>query len=221
MANDNLEERVKLLEKEIERLQAINEIQNLVGKYAVVHTSTSMKRSLEVFALKQPDVSVEIAMWGVFIGPERVKEMYTGMSEGEPKPGAMFEHQFTTPIIQVAEDGQTARGLWFSPGHETTPGEDGELVANWCWGKYAADFIKEDGEWKIWHFHFYDTFMVPYDKSWLEKPQPAPGVLAGPPGLTPDRESTARGTYWPDHVREPIPGYPEPYETWQADFGLP
>ena len=46
MTSDNLEERVELLEKEIERLKAINEIQNLVGKYAVVHTSTSMKRSL-------------------------------------------------------------------------------------------------------------------------------------------------------------------------------
>ncbi len=215
MAKESLEERVKLLEKEIERLQAVNEIQNLVGRYAVLHTPKSMKKTIELFALKQPDVSVEIAMWGVYIGPEQVKSTYREMEEGKPMPGAMFEHQFTTPMIEVAADGKTAKGLWFSPGHET-PLEDGKPVAKWIWGKYGADFIKEDGEWKIWHWHFYDTFMVPYDKSWVETPQPGLDVIASPPGLKPDKPPTYRSSYFPDREREPRPFYPEPYETWDG-----
>ena len=215
MAKASLEERIKLLEKEIERLQAVNEIQNLVGRYAVLHTPKSMKKTLELFALKQPDVSVEIAMWGVYIGPEQVKKVYREMGEGKPMPGAMFEHQFTTPMIEVAADGKTAKGLWFSPGHET-PLEDGKPVAKWCWGKYGADFIKEDGEWKIWHWHFYDTFMIPYDRSWVETPQPGLDVIARPPGLKPDKPPTYRSSYLPDHEREPRPFYPEPYETWDG-----
>lgn len=223
MATESLEQKVEKLEKAVEilqheneRLQAINEIMNLVGRYAVVHTPSSMARSIDLFALKQPDVSVEIAMWGVFIGPEQIKKVYSGMSEATPMPGTMFEHQFTTPMIQVAKDGQTAKGLWFSPGHETRPTQDGKLEANWCWGKYSADFIKEDGEWKIWHFHFYDTFMCPYYKSWVDKPQPGPDVIQEHPARKYDKPPTSRSTYFKDQVRSPIPEYPEPYETWDG-----
>jgi hypothetical protein len=211
-----MEERMQALEKEVERLKAVHEIQNLVGRYATVHTPATMNQSIEVFAMKQPDVSVEIAMWGVFIGAEQIKRMYSTMTESAPVPGTMFEHHLATPIIQVAEDGKTAKGLWFSPGHETTPDASGKLVANWCWGKFGADFIKEDGKWKIWHYHWYDTFMVPYEKSWLDTPQPGLDELRTPEGLKPDKLPTSRSTYYPTDIRKPIPDYPEPYKTWDG-----
>ena len=212
----NLEKTIDDLKHEMERLQAVHEIQNLVAKYANLHTPTTMHRSIEVFAMKQPDVSVEIAMWGKFIGPDQVRRVYNSLIEGQPVPGTMFEHQLTTPVIQVAKDGKTAKGLWFSPGHETTRDDKGNLVAHWCWGKFGADFIKEDGEWKIWHYHWYDTFMVDYHKSWIEDPQPGPDAILTPPGLKPDLPPTSRSTYFPDQVRRPIPEYPEPYETWDG-----
>ena len=225
MAKENMEERIKKLEKEleqykslareVERLKAIHEIQNLVGKYEVVHTPKTMSLTPELFALKQPDVSVEIAMWGVFIGAESIKKMYSHMEESGARPGMMFEHQLTTPIIEVADDLQTAKGLWFSPGHET-PFVDGKLQARWCWGKFGADFIKEEGKWKIWHYHWYDTFMVPFDKSWVDTPQPARGVIEEHPGFKPDKPPTSRSTYYPDEIRRPIPWYPEPYKTWDG-----
>jgi len=219
---DKLQDQVNAMQKEfksmkheIERLQAYVEIQNLVAKYEVVHTPSSMSRSVDLFALKQPDVSVEIAMWGKMTGPDKVKKMFTGMSEGKPKPGGMFEHNLTTPVIQVAADGKTAKGLWFSPGHETTRDEKGNLIANWCWGKFGADFIKEDGKWKIWHYHWYDTFFSPYYKSWVDFPQPGLDVILTPKGMTAE-PPTCRSSYFPDQVRKPIPDYPEPYETWDG-----
>ena len=75
MVTGNLEERLALLEKETERLKAVHEIQNLVGKYQVLHTPKTIHRSWELFALKQPDVSVEIAVWGVFMGAESIKKL--------------------------------------------------------------------------------------------------------------------------------------------------
>ncbi len=210
MTRKNLEERVKFLEKQIERLQAINEIENLVGKYEVLHTPKTFGDTAALFALKQPDVCVEIADWGVYEGPEQVKILYE-MVHNEPLVGTMFEHQLTTPMIQVAEDGQTAKGVWFSPGHETQI-VDGKLQAYWCYGKYAADFIKEDGKWKIWHWHWYDTFKCPYEKSWV-----AVGPGAPPPDIAEhpaNKPTTYRSSYFPTGVREPIPVCPEPYETW-------
>lgn len=218
MPEESLEERIKKLEKQADRFNSYIEIQNLVGKYEVLHTPKTVKTSPEeLFALKQPDVSVEIAMWGVFIGAQQIRDMYNKMDEGGAQPGMMFEHHLTTPIIQIAEDGQTAKGLWFSPGHETNFMGGDKLQANWCWGKFGADFIREDGKWKIWHYHWYDTFMVPYEKSWLNTPQPPLDFMQElPHGLAPDKPSTSRSTYFPDKVRGPVPEYPEPYKTWDG-----
>jgi hypothetical protein len=237
---DNVQEQLKVMGKEInnlkhevERLQAVHEIQNLASKYCHIHLPTTMQKSYELFALKQPDVSVEIAMWGKYIGADKVRRMYGGPGDEERKPpmpegeerklnlGGFAEHQLTTPIIQVAADGKTAKGIWFSPGHETYAGETnpepgGELVAHWCWGKWGADFIKEDGQWKIWHYHWYDTFMCPYNKSWVETPQPPLGITMEQPGQKPDSPPTSRSTYFPDQVRPAIPACPEPYETWDG-----
>jgi hypothetical protein len=95
MANNDLEERVKLLEKEVERLKAINEIQILVGRYAVLHTPKTFKQTPELFALKQPDVSVEVAARGIYVGSAQIKTFYEKLHD-EPLVGTMFEHQFTT-----------------------------------------------------------------------------------------------------------------------------
>jgi len=210
---DNLQEQLKAMQKRIDRLEAYVEIQNLVGHYMSIHTPATERQSPQLFALKQPDVSVEIAMWGKFIGADQVRKMYHEADEGKPMPGAMFEHDLCTPVIQVAADGQTAKGLWFSPGHETTPDEKGNLIGNWCWGKFGADFIKEDGKWKIWHYHWYDTFMTPYDKCWTDTRQPAIGELRHSDS---DLPPTSRSTYFKDQVRHPVPEWPEPYETWDG-----
>jgi hypothetical protein len=213
---ENLQRVVEKLQHEQERLQAVHEIQNVAAKYY------NTKNKPEVFALKQPDVSVEIAMWGKFIGPEKVKQLFAAEGGHTPPPGMLIEHQLTTPYIQVAADGQTAKGVWCSPGIETYPGETdheegGKLTAHWCWAKYAADFIKEDGEWKVWHYHFYDTFMCPYHKSWVETPQPPLDVVwEHRGGLQPDSPPTYRSSYFPDRVREMRPAVPEPYETWDG-----
>jgi len=227
---ESVQEQLKVMEKEIrnlkhevERLQAVHEIQNIASKYCHIHLPTTMRQSPELFALKQPDVSVEIAMWGKYIGADKVKKMYGGHGDEErkPRPGGFAEHQLTTPVIQVAADGKTAKGIWFSPGHETYEGEaapepGGKLTAHWCFGKFGADFIKEDGQWKIWHYHFYDTFMCPYNKSWVETPQPPLDFVMEQPGSKPDSLPTSRSSYFPDQVRPAIPPYPEPFETWDG-----
>lgn len=46
----------------------------------------------------------------------------------------------------------------------------GSFEGEWAWSKYGADFIKEDGEWKMWHMHLYPIFKSDYDKSWVYSP---------------------------------------------------
>ncbi|MBR1780627.1 MAG: nuclear transport factor 2 family protein, partial [Oscillospiraceae bacterium] len=54
------------------------------------------------------------------------------------------------PLIEVAGDGKTAKGLWSCQGAHNEVGTAGP-VANWTWGYFAADFIREDDGWRIWH----------------------------------------------------------------------
>jgi hypothetical protein len=60
----------------------------------------------------------------------------------------LVEHTLTILVVEIAEDGLTAKGVWISPGHETFPVGD-KLKDYWSWGRYAVDFRKEDGKWKI------------------------------------------------------------------------
>ncbi|MFC1901536.1 nuclear transport factor 2 family protein [Chloroflexota bacterium] len=206
MAYDSLEEKV-------ERLEAIIEIQNLVGKYQIVHIpGPTLLKTLELFALKTPGVSAEISNWGYFEGADQVRALYEKGHGDTTKehPGMMFEHDMTTPIIEVAKDGKTSMGIWFSPGLATMPDSSGKLLAQWRWGKYAAAFAKEDGKWKIWKWHWYGTFFADYYKSWVDyQPTQRPPIKELNPKTT-----LYHNEYSPTGIREPIPPAPEPYETW-------
>jgi hypothetical protein len=76
--------------------------------------------------------------------------------------GLMIKHTPPTVVIEIAEDGQRAKVVWVSPGHETFPVAKGPPKAHWSWGQYAVDFRKEDGKWKIWHLHVRTTFRTPF-----------------------------------------------------------
>jgi hypothetical protein len=64
-------------------------------------------------------------------------------------------HTQETPVIEVAGDGKTAKMLCYSIGLSIrgTVDENGNesKSSSWMWEKYGVDFVKENGEWKIWH----------------------------------------------------------------------
>jgi hypothetical protein len=85
------------------------------------------------------------------------------------KAGTLKMHMLTTALIQVAGDGQTAKGIWYSPGFLTEIGADGKPKSAWDFQRYGVDFIKEDGKWKIWHMVAYTDFVTHPSVSWTDK----------------------------------------------------
>lgn len=65
--------------------------------------------------------------------------------------GTCSFHPFVTPLIEIARDGVTAKGIWESYGQETVIDGSGFPKAFWLCEKVGVDFVKEDGEWRIWH----------------------------------------------------------------------
>ena len=211
MAAESLEEKIVRLEKEIERIDAYRQVQNVMGKYMNRHIDgRKIATTPELFALKTPGVSAEIADWGYFEGPDQVKALYEKGHGDTTKehPGVMYEHDMTTPIIEVARDCKTAKAVWFSPGNATGY-INGKLTAQWRWGKYHAAFIKEDGKWKIWKWHWYGTFFADFYKSWVDYQPTGRGLIKE---LNP-KLPLYHNEYSPTGIREPIPPAPEPYES--------
>lgn len=84
--------------------------------------------------------------------------------------GSLNVNSLSTPVIEVAEDRQTAKGLWYCMDHVvdyTATGRHGTL----CWGRLGVDFIREDGQWKIWHMVFVPDFNARPGTDWT-KPLP-------------------------------------------------
>jgi hypothetical protein len=205
-----------------------------MGRYVYYHEVHREKEFPELFyAQKTPGVSGEVANMGCYTDDSLIKQLKADAPPGmDDRTGGMIQHTLTTPVIEIAGDGKTAKGIWISPGHETGPNRrTGTLQGQWAWCKYGCDFVKEDGRWRLWHYHVYATFITPYDTDWVNTPQsgtqpagppeggeppPGPGPMGDMP--QPNVPTTYHNPYSKDYVAEMVPAPPLPYETFDDTF---
>ncbi len=81
--------------------------------------------------------------------------------------GMFWYHMLMTPMIVVADDGQTARGAFQSFG--TVTGPMGEMSSQWTCESYGFDCAKmSTGEWRIWHLRTFVYFYCETDDGWTD-----------------------------------------------------
>lgn len=241
MAAKTIEERMKAMEavikkqgKQIQVMEDTREIANMMGRYIYKHEVHKDAEFLKTIFANRDDISWEVANFGVFYGRQGVKrtlDAHSGLAKREGdrqdgqeigQAGGMIMHTLSTPVIEIAGDGKTAKGVWISPGHET--GRDPatkKLRGQWCWTKYGCDFIKEDGKWKLWHYHVYRVFRTPYDMDWTGEYEPKQEASRGArtPGMVkPDFPTTFDNPYTQKYVAQMVPAAPEPYKSWEDTF---
>ena len=229
MAAKTLKEVIQIVEaqqKEIQQLKDVHEISNLMGRYIYLH---EVNRDAEfpdtIYAQKTPGVSAEVAHGGTYLGLDGLRRMFAPMPgmESGPMKGGLFTHPLTTPVIEVAGDGKTAKGVWISPGYETgvNDHETKKPMACFVYTKYGVDFVKEDGVWKVWHYHVYRMFMTPWNVPFTEEwEKNVREKLMGKFGAErkPDAPTSYDHPYSVDTARELVPAPPEPYETFDETF---
>jgi len=172
----------------------------------------------------------------------QLSEMFPDVEFTEVNLGAGHEwamHTNTTPIIEVAGDGKTAKGMWYSPGMglmAQLKGGDADVGGVFFWEKYAGDFVKENGQWKIWHLQMAYDFTPPLPEIWRE-PLQIKGESDQKPAEKaegPMKEAGERmGQEMPPGFRKPAYSYPlwspkrpgliyprlpEPYYTFSETF---
>ena len=211
------------------------EVQNIMGKYTL-HFCVMREYELMKYWSARADISLAVND-GYFTGQEAVaswydcrraeietasrlikarfpKELGDKTEEECMGVGQIAYRPIDTPVIEVADDLKTAKGLWVVRGsyNRVTPAGP---VSYWDWSYLAADFIEEDGQWKIWHMILFTDIACPLGQNW------GSAKMYEHEGVTPP-EPTEPGelykSFGEDYVFEINPEMPEPYDTFANTF---
>ena len=240
------------------------EIQNLMSWHVMYHCYGLHREEMEEIWVNEPENRATASFGqnqGFYVGYDAIWEAYveghdtswlstaksycenngidiSGMTDEEiiekyGGVGQLLLHVTTTAIIEVAEDGQTAKCFWYSPGMIAETGQS----ANTIWEAYGVDFVKENGQWKMWHLHMFTDFMGSFyltlggNSGGAMGGGGAPGgaqqAWQGEGGAQVAASSTNEYLYSPqytefsaDRLREDMEIFlPTAYESWSFDDG--
>lgn len=252
-----MEARIQALEAQVKMGRAAQdraEVANLFGRFQYLHSMILDDQIMDdkFYAQHQPDVRKEDPN-GYLEGLENIAKYHSGRPRHK---GKLIVHPLTNPVIEVAGDGQTAKGVWITTGLESgvftgelpdylkflepslLPADENGLRkwVLWVWQRYAVDFIKEDGVWRIWHLHGYDVMAANFYEDWISYSVNGPkremlgGQMVRPDGLHhPDacgdaqqhrvgEENHKHKSYSIDQPVYDKPRLPEPYYTFSDTF---
>jgi hypothetical protein len=238
----HLHERVAEAERRAARAEDRGAVENLFSTYMYLHNAFRDEEIIDLWVSRgTPGIHAQYSNLGVY----NTWESVTAYHRDRPAPaGKLIFHYTTTPAIEVAEDGETAKGVWIMTGLEsglTAPEEatnvpdfffepdevDGKRVwAHWVWCKYGVDFLKQDGRWKIWHFRCFEIARAPFSENWIKFASRDVAAFDkdlmyfgedGRPKFMPPPDAPATDfadRYQPDLSQKLQPVPPAPYETY-------
>jgi len=241
-----------------ERALAVIEVQNTFSKHCYYHACSRHVDELSDIWVKEDGHYGPTAKWtskmGIIEGMDQIRKFYGDhltehlknllastsriMPEIKNIPenlgvGFGYEMNFlTTPIIEIAGDGKTAKGIWYSPGvnivGSVRDGGKTGMKGEWRMTKYAVDFAKEDGKWKIWHIKIFLDNPPP---SWIyENGKPVSMTAEAVRETEEGHPSSAikdisirvnedpYKPYSPTQAQKLEPRLPEPYYTFSETF---
>lgn len=237
-----VEEKLDLAEKLTQQAKDYREIYNAISGQMYYLQVQKHAEILDLFWSKRDDISFgpaqgKAAVYDFFVRETDEKKQqklkWVNAKHGVPicdenlGVGDLETRLAANPYIVIAEDGQTAKGVWFSPAVKAEVDETGELHGIYQQERIGVDFIKEEGQWKIWHYRVYPDFTVglpdyTFDDSRYE------GRTFEADG-SPNEEHTNFKEEDPNrpmpYCAKSIPVFkpplPEPYQTWTPDGDLP
>ena len=162
--------------KRVGRVKDYYELENLESAYGYYLDKNLFNNLADLFAT---DGSMELAQRGVYRGRERVRafllHVFTRDGKEGPVEGRLGNHLQLQPVIDVSEDGTTAK-IRIRMSQQMSLGGRASLGG----AVYENEAVKENGIWKFKVDHTYNTFSASYQGGW------AKGAGRGMPGPSPD-----------------------------------
>ncbi len=208
----------------IQRVWDVEEVKKLCAKRCYYIANDWRERELSELWVTGAEAQKTASFgrnWGYYVGMDAIREYYVdghrARMDALPGQGRLFHHPASTGLVYEAYDGRTARGLWYCISQETLPVSETEADARWYMEKLAIDFLKEDGQWKIWHVVVATDLQSEAGANYMEQKVDLPDrenaayVEFGTPTL-PMRTHNERYN-WLDNYPAP----PVPYATFDED----
>lgn len=231
-------------EELLDRLEWRREIRNVMGR---ISHDYAVKQEAEVFERywsKKEDVSLLLNRGG-YSGADAVRGYYAalgeeialssrliqakfpdalgGRTEEEIRGVGMITYlPFESQVIEIADDGQTAKGIWNIRGSYCKLTAGGP-VAYWIFGWAAVDFVMEDGAWKVWHMQMLFNVDHQCGVGFCEEEkvfETVPGFEEIDSFRMPEPNVRDKGfeAFYPDRPKAASPRCPEPYAAFEETF---
>lgn len=228
-----------------QRAEDRGQVENLFNRYMYLHNAFEDEQIIPLW-VKEGTEGIRARYTNA--GQYTTWKSVTDYHRGRPHPeGKLILHATTTPVIEVAADGRTAKGVWMMAGTESgltdpkvaeafpdmySPQEvlGKKVWAHWVWCKYAIDFLKQDGEWKFWKFRCYELARAPFEENWVSFGLKNQGAFDldlmyfgddGKPVFMPPADEPVPSTnhpYSPQTVQKLEPAPPVPHATFTDTY---
>lgn len=200
-----IEAEISRLSAEVDRLEGARAVRKLQRAFGYYVDRGLWDEAADLFA---DDGTLEFGMDGVYVGRARIREYL--MRQGGGKPGLSYgqlnEHLQLQPVVDVSDDGRSAKGRWRDLAMLGHFGKD----AAWGDGVYENDYVNEGGVWKIRSMHLYVTFVAPLAGGWSRlQPAGADWRTETAKAFPPDRPPTSSYRPFPEPHVAPF-HYPNP-----------
>lgn len=232
-------------EELLTRFEDRREIQNLMGILSGYYLIKKEGDNFKDLWSAREDVSLGLNN-GYYVGQTAVSEYYKvlgdmvvfksgliaqglprekteHLTEAERKGMGLIDYRsLDTSVLEIAEDRQTAKGIWYCRGSYADVTTKGP-VSYWLWQYYAVDFILEDNTWKIWHMLQVSDADTPCGRKWsapaVDYPELEAFATAEDIQLPlPTVQCVVRECYSPLRKWTPSPRLPEEYDTFANTF---
>ena len=236
------------ISERIHRADAAVECEKLMSKHVYYHAGGVHREEIEEFWVKREDCTWahnfgQMGSRSNFIAcyadnqEKNNREIYEQVLAVYPEIGnapdyrAISEeamHYTASPIIEVAEDGQSAKAYFYTPGCIfSTLNPQREREGTWIWERYGADFEYEDGEWKFLNLKVCCDAAGPMDvEDWHKKsfipsiPDDENGDGENDKGAAPTHPGPLHFTLTETQLPQHRPFMPVPYKTFSETYNL-
>ena len=200
----------------IRRVTDIEEIKKVANKRVYYMINEWREQELQDLWVTDPAYQATASFGkntGYYVGMDNIRSYYVTKHAADlgDGVGTMNAHPISTGLVELAGDGKTAKGLWYSIGQDTYPNGDGTA-------KVAIDFVKEGDAWKIWHIVEANDIVSEAGTAYGDGPvyldyetDPVAVEFGTPtiPMITHD----ATFNWWDNY-----PAPPTPYDTWSDEI---
>ena len=233
-------------EELVGRFEDRRDVKNLAGKYVMSLLLKKEPTILEDLWSSREDISLGVND-GYYAGRDALKAYYASIDAATRKKAQVLKKVFPedlgdysdeklygrgpmeirsldNAIIEIADDGKTAKGFFYVFGLVTDISERG-AVSNWVLGSICFDFSREHDAWKSWHVLYLEDVDTPAGQKWGNPgaldafpPMPEFADMAGTEIAKPNKEMELRALYSADRPFTKLPKVPEPYDTFENTF---